>query len=170
MKIIINDKSQNIEITCFDSLENIHDNLKKFPLIKGYLEVKFFALDEKVSSHQLSNLKKVFEKLNIYSLRLYSNDRDTILAGKSLKIDSIYLKEKELRAKFILQDSKKKDDLLHEETVRSGDRISSNGNLCIIGDGNPGAIVSAKKNIYVWGKLLGIAFAGNGGYKNASIT
>ena len=170
MKIIINDKSQNIEITCFDSLENIHHNLKKFPLIKGYLEVKFFALDEKVSSHQLSNLKKVFEKLNIYSLRLYSNDRDTILAGKSLKIDSIYLKEKELRAKFNLYDSKKKDDLLHEGTVRSGDRISSNGNLCIIGDVNPGAFVSAKKNIYVWGKLLGIAFAGNGGNKNASIS
>ena len=170
MKIIINDKSQNIEITCFDSLENIQDNLKKFSIIKCDLEVKFFAIDEKVSSHQLSNLKKVFEKLNIYSLRLYSNHRDTILAGKSLKIDSIYLKEKELRAKFILHDSKKKDDLLHEGTVRSGDRISSNGNLCIIGDVNPGAFVSAKKNIYVWGKLLGIAFAGNEGNKNASIS
>ena len=108
MKIIINNKSQNIEITCFDNLEHIHDNLKKFPLIKCDLEVKFFAIDEKISSHRLSNLKKVFEKLNIYSLRLYSNDRDTILAGKSLKIDSIYLKEKELRAKFNLYDSKKK--------------------------------------------------------------
>ena len=53
--------------------------------------------------------------------------------------------------------------------MRSGDRISSNGNLCIIGDVNPGAIVSAKKNIYVWGKLLGIAFAGKSGDKNASI-
>ena len=80
MKIIINDKRQNIEITCFDSLENIQDNLKKFSIIKCDLEVKFFAIDEKVSSHQLSNLIKVFEKLNIYSLRLYSNDRDTILA------------------------------------------------------------------------------------------
>ena len=65
--------------------------------------------------------------------------------------------------------STKKDDTLYEGTVRSGDRISSNGNLCIIGDVNPGAIVSAKKNIYVWGKLLGIAFAGKGGDKNASI-
>ena len=64
---------------------------------------------------------------------------------------------------------KNKDDILYKGTVRSGDRISSNGNLCIIGDVNPGAIVSAKKNIYVWGKLLGIAFAGKGGNKNASI-
>ena len=64
---------------------------------------------------------------------------------------------------------KKKEDILHEGTVRSGDRISSNGNLCIIGDVNPGAIVSAKKNIYVWGKLLGIAFAGVKGDNNAFI-
>ena len=34
---------------------------------------------------------------------------------------------------------------------------------------NPGAIVSAKKSIYVWGKLLGVAFAGKSGNKNASI-
>ena len=170
MKIIVNDTSQNLEITCLDNLDNIHENLKKFTLIKCDLEVKFFAIDEKVNSYQLSNLKKVFEKLNIYSLRLYSNDRETILAGKSLKIYSIYLKEKDLRAKFILHNSKKKDDLLHEGTVRSGNRISSNGNLCIIGDVNPGAFVSAKKNIYVWGKLLGVAFAGNGGNKNASIS
>ena len=61
------------------------------------------------------------------------------------------------------------EDILHEGTVRSGDRISSNGNLCIIGDVNPGAIVSAKNNIYVWGKLLGIAFAGKTGNNNASI-
>ena len=32
------------------------------------------------------------------------------------------------------------------------------------------AIVSAKKNIYVWGKLLGIAFAGKSGNKNSSIS
>ena len=38
-----------------------------------------------------------------------------------------------------------------------------------MGDVNPGAIVSAKKNVYVWGKLLGIAFAGEGGDKNAHI-
>ena len=66
-------------------------------------------------------------------------------------------------------DSKKQDDILLPRTVRSGDRISSNGNLFIIGDVNPGAMVSAKKNIYIWGKLLGIAFAGKGGNKNASI-
>ena len=103
-------------------------------------------------------------------LCIYSNNRDTILSGKSLKIDSTFIKEQEIKNKLLAFNSKKKDDILHKGTVRSGERISSNGNLCIIGDVNPGAIVSAKKNIYVWGKLLGIAFAGKSGNKNASIS
>jgi septum site-determining protein MinC len=170
MKITINDTSKIQETISFDNLENIDEIFKKLPSIKCHLEVNLFAINETISAHDLSNSKKAFEKLNIYSLRLYSNNRNTILAGKSLKIDSIFLKEKELRTMLILHDTKKKEDLFHEGTVRSGDRISSNGNLFIIGDVNPGAFVSAKKNIYVWGKLLGIAFAGKGGDKNASIS
>ena len=92
------------------------------------------------------------------------------MSGKSLRINSTFLKEQEVKNKLLLFNSKEKADILHQGTVRSGDRISSNGNLCIIGDVNPGAIVSAKKNIYVWGKLLGIAFAGQSGNKNASIS
>ena len=38
-----------------------------------------------------------------------------------------------------------------------------------MGDVNPEAIISANNNIYVWGKLFGIAFAGKNGNKNASI-
>ena len=115
----------------------------------------------------LKNSKSKY--LEIFSLYIYSNNRDTILAGKSLKIDSNFLREQEVKNKLLQIDSKKKEGILHEGTVRSGDRISSNGDLCIIGDVNPGAIVSAKNNIYVWGKLLGIAFAGKGGNNNASI-
>ena len=90
-------------------------------------------------------------------MSIYSNNRDTVLSGKSLKIDSAFVKEQEIKNKLQLLNSEKKDDILHKGTVRSGERISSNGNLCIIGDVNPGAIVSAKKNIYVWGKLLGLS-------------
>tara|TARA_B100000886_G_scaffold289380_1_gene214511 strand:+ start:54 stop:353 length:300 start_codon:yes stop_codon:yes gene_type:complete len=90
---------------------------------------------------------------------------DTLLSGKSLKLDSTFLKEQEIKNKLLLFKSINKYDILQEGPVRSGDTISSNGNLCIIGDVNPGAIISAKKNIYVWGKLLGIAFAGKVGIK-----
>ena len=167
MKIVINDKY--LENISFKNLDDIIETFKKFSSIKGSLEAKLFVINNSISSNKLLMFKNNFDKLNIISLSIYSNDRNTILAGKSLKINSIFIKEQEIKKKFFLLDSRKNDDILYEGTIRSGDRISSNGNLCIIGDVNPGAIVSAKKNIYVWGKLLGIAFAGKDGNNNASI-
>ena len=171
MKIVINNSSNKkyIGTISFENLYNIDETFKEFSSIKGPLEAKIFAINEPISSHKLSKIKNNFDNLDIRSLCIYSNSRHTILAGKSLKIDSNFLKEQEVKKKLLLLDSKNKDGILHEGTVRSGDRISSNGDLCIIGDVNPGAIVSAKNNIYVWGKLLGIACAGKGGNKNASI-
>ena len=170
MNIVLSSTVSNyFEIFSLEDLDNIHETLRKFFSKKEPIEAKILSINESISIHQLSKLKNHLHNLNVFSLCIYSNDRNTILAGKSLRINSTFLKEQEVKKKLLLFNSKKKDDILHEGTVRSGDRISSNGNLCIIGDVNPGAIVSAKNNIYVWGKLLGIAFAGNTGNNNASI-
>ena len=170
MKILINNiDDKDVEMISFTDLDKFHENFKKYSSIKEPLKVKIFAINESISSQQLSKLKNSFEKNNIHSINIYSNNRETILSGKSLKIDSTFVQEQEAKNKLNLLDSNKNGDILHEGTVRSGDRISSNGNLCIIGDVNPGAIVSARKNIYVWGKLLGIAFAGKGGNKHSYI-
>ena len=171
MKIIINSIDYKyLETISFENLENINESSKKFSSIKSSLEANIFAINESICSNQLLKLKNTFDKINICSLSIYSNNRDTVLTGKSLKIDSTFVKEQEIKNKLFLLDSKKRDDTLYNGTVRSGDRISSNGNLCIVGDVNPGAIISANKNIYVWGKLLGIAFAGRGGNNNAFIS
>jgi len=171
MKIVINDINYKyFETISLEVLENMQNTLKKFSSTKVPLEAKIYAINESISSHQLSKLKNNFDTLNVCSLCIYSNNRNTISAGKFLKIDSTFKKEQEIKNKLLLINKKKKDDILHIGTIRSGDRISSNGNLCIIGDVNPGAIVSSKNNIYVWGKLLGIAFAGKGGNNNASIS
>ena len=171
MEIIINGlDSEYIETLSFENLDNLHETFKKFSSIKGPLRAKIFVIDVSISSHKLSKIKKILNNINIFSICIYSNNRNTILAGKSLKIDSNFVNEQEIKSKLLLFNSKEREDIFHKGTVRSGDRISSNGNLCIIGDVNPGAIVSAKKNIYVWGKLLGIAFAGRGGNNNSSIS
>ena len=171
MEIIINGlDSEYIETLSFENLDNLHETFKKFSSIKGPLRAKIFVIDVSISSHKLSKIKKILNNINIFSICIYSNNRNTILAGKSLKIDSNFLNGKEIKRELLLFNSKEREDIFHKGTVRSGDRISSNGNLCIIGDVNPGAIVSAKKNIYVWGKLLGIAFAGRGGNNNSSIS
>ena len=171
MEIVVNNKkNKSLEIFSLRDLNIIHETFKKFSFLKGPLEAKIFVIDESISSLQFSKLKNHLEKVNISSLTIYSNNRHTVIAGKSLSINSTFVKEQEMKKKLFLLNSKKEDDILHKGTVRSGERISSNGNLCILGDVNPGAIVSAKENIYVWGKLLGVAFAGKGGNKKASIS
>ena len=170
MEIVLRNTKRNyLETFSISDLDNIHETFKQFTSVKGPLEAKIFAINESISSNKLSKLKKYFDRVNISLFCIYSNNRDTILSGKSLRIDSAFIREQEIKNKILLFNSKNKDDILHTGTVRSGERISSNGNLCIIGDVNPGAIVSAKKNIYVWGKLLGIAFAGKSGNKNTFI-
>jgi len=119
MEIVLkNTKSKYLEIFSLLDFDNINENSKKFSSIKGPLEAKIFAVNESISSYQLSKLKNHFDKINICSLCIYSNKRDTILSGKSLKIDSTFVKEQEIKNKLLFFSSKKKDDILHKGTVR----------------------------------------------------
>ncbi|WP_422486260.1 septum site-determining protein MinC [Gudongella sp. DL1XJH-153] len=54
-------------------------------------------------------------------------------------------------------------------TLRSGQEVSYNGNIVVIGDVNPGAQLKAKGNIVVLGSLRGVAQAGIGGNRYAIV-
>ena len=54
--------------------------------------------------------------------------------------------------------------------IRSGQQVNSQGDLLVLGDVNPGAMVSANGDIMIWGKLLGIAHAGKSGNLNSKIS
>ncbi len=61
------------------------------------------------------------------------------------------------------KETEKFPTLYIHRTLRSGQSISSEGNIVIIGDVNPGAEIIAKGDITVWGILGGIAHAGSDG-------
>ncbi len=63
----------------------------------------------------------------------------------------------------------REEGTFYKGTLRSGQRLDVNSNIVIIGDINPGASVYAKGSIIVIGHLLGSAFAGLDGDKNAFI-
>lgn len=54
-------------------------------------------------------------------------------------------------------------------TVRSGQLITFDGNLVILGDVNPGAVIEATGNIVVMGLLRGVVHAGSDGNKGAIV-
>ncbi len=61
------------------------------------------------------------------------------------------------------------DTLLVRGTCRSGTTIHNYGNVVVAGDVNPGAEVTATKDIYIFGKLSGLAHAGVSGDEDAVI-
>lgn len=68
-----------------------------------------------------------------------------------------------------LRETEKLPTLYIQRTLRSGQSISSDGNIVIIGDANPGSEIIAKGDITVWGILGGIAHAGSAGNNYARI-
>jgi septum site-determining protein MinC len=54
-------------------------------------------------------------------------------------------------------------------TVRSGVEIRHPGTIVILGDLNPGGAVIAEGDIFVWGRLRGVAHAGAGGNRECRI-
>ncbi|WP_414153612.1 septum site-determining protein MinC [Prochlorococcus sp. MIT 1341] len=60
--------------------------------------------------------------------------------------------------------------LFHEGTLRSGDHLTTEGDLLVYGDVNPGARISAGGDVMIWGKLRGIAHAGKNGNETSKIS
>ena len=80
---------------------------------------------------------------------------------KSLGLSSI---KKAFDKKIAVSETK-----FHRGSLRSGQRMESEGSLVIIGDVNSGAEVMASDNIIVLGALRGLAHAGAKGNKQAII-
>ena len=170
MKLILrNIANEFIKSISFNNFELYQNFIGELIDIKKPAAASLITSNEKINSYELAKLKLALEEKNIKLTNIYSNNRETVLSGMSLKINSTLSNIKELKNELFMDTSHQKKDILHKGTVRSGDRISSNGDLFIFGDVNPGAIISANNNVYVWGKLLGIAFAGENGNRNASI-
>ena len=166
LRSIANEFIKSFSFKRFELNQDFYDELF---VIKSPATANLITESEKINSCELAKLKLILEKHHIKFSNIYSNNRETVLSGKSLKINSTFLDIKDLKNHSSLDHSSLQKDKLHKGTVRSGDRISSNGDLFIIGDVNPGAVISANNNVYVWGKLFGIAFAGKNGNKNAFI-
>lgn len=115
---------------------------------------------------------KISREYNSEIILFHSICPETIVSASALGYRS-EINVETLSNKPIEEEEKilsKPQTIFHNGTIRSGELIESNGDLLILGDVNPGAMVRAKGNVMVFGRLLGIAHAGNEGDKNAKIS
>ena len=103
-----------------------------------------------INDRQMSKLKdSLFDEIMI---------KDCIFADKEEKESKLFQGVYEGRTKFL------------RKAVRSGQCVSYQGNIVIIGDINHGGEVVADGNIIVFGCIKGRVFAGNNGNEKAIIT
>lgn len=154
-------------------------NLKKDEIV---IKLKEDAKQEEI----IAQLKKKLPELK----KLYKDEKTPIrIVGKVLKnkeIDEIQelIKEKidveidfdmpkSLGLSSITRTFKQEiaisETKFHRGSLRSGQRLETEGSIVIIGDVNSGAEVIASDNIVVVGTLRGLAHAGAKGNKNAII-
>ena len=90
-------------------------------------------------------------------------------SNSSPKSEKTEKNSKSAKAKEKVEGSVHAGVMYLRQTLRSGQSVSHQGHLVIIGDVNPGAEVVADGDITVWGALRGIARAGVGGNNDAEI-
>ena len=165
-------KDNNKLINCFysKSITELNKAIYQIDSDNKNINATLYIDEKKISCDELLGLKELLLKSNIKLTHIYSSCRESVITAKSLKINSNFSNEYFDNFNPKIEDQSNNTDLTHFGMVRSGDQISSKGNLFILGDVNPGAQISAKKNISVWGKLCGVAFAGKNGDDDSTIS
>tara|TARA_B100000214_G_C23936392_1_gene613384 strand:+ start:779 stop:1432 length:654 start_codon:yes stop_codon:yes gene_type:complete len=137
-------------------------------------KIELFVQDIHLSCTEIIEIIEIANNSNCEIIAISSSSPMTIISSQSLGYTSQFIHENNTK---IIKNRKVVDKNLifsktnfHQGTIRSGDYLESLGNLLILGDVNPGAIVSAEGNIIIWGRLLGIAHAGNKGDHKATIS
>ena len=168
----LNIQENNILINSFysKSIAGFNKAIHQITTVNKNTKAILYCNETKISCDELEVLLEFLKKSDIKLTNIYSSSRETVITAKSLKINGIFSDRNFDKFDLRIEEHRDDKDITHFGMVRSGDQLSSNGNLFIIGDVNPGAQISAKKNIYVWGKLSGVAFAGKNGDNQSTIS
>ena len=168
MIIILEETNNHKKTYHAKSFEELEKFIKNVNPKNHSLVATIYSFEKNLTCDELIEIKNIFSNSNIRIKAFLTNSRESLVSAKFLNINAFFSwKEPIIPEKK--EQSNEINDFTHIGMVRSGDKISSNGNLIIIGDVNPGAQISARKNIYVWGKLCGVAIAGISGDENCEI-
>ncbi|SIS36651.1 septum site-determining protein MinC [Salimicrobium flavidum] len=160
-------------------------NHKQKVMIKGTREGLILHLDDqcdfeeiltelkgKLSEHITTDeapLIRVSIELGYRYIHPYQEEilKEIVREQQHLVVEEI--DSKVMTKEVALEWEKDRDITAISQTLRSGQVIDVKGDLLVIGDVNPGGTVRASGNVFVLGKLFGVAHAGSEGWTRAVI-
>ena len=157
----------------------IEAELEKREKLEWVISKSVSTIEEKESIKQhLKNLYYLV-KNDLLNTSQYENERVSVLnfvaelKQSKIDVDIDFDMPKSLGLSSITRTFKQEvaisETKFHRGSLRSGQRLETEGSIVIIGDVNSGAEVIASDNIVVLGNLRGLAHAGAKGNKNAII-
>lgn len=160
------------------------NNCVSINLRKDYIVIKIAEDAEQrkiinALTKKISELKKLYKgertPIKIVGKVLKNKEIDEIqeLIKQNLDVDIEFDMPKSLGLSSITRTFKQEiavsETKFHKGSLRSGQKLETEGSIVILGDVNSGAEVIASDNIVVLGCLRGLAHAGAKGNKNAII-
>ena len=133
--------------------------------------VSLIAKDQLLDVRQLQTIAETLSEVNLCLAKVCTNRRQTAVAAATAGY-SVEQKAPDSTLSPIAQktqSSSQADPLYLRSTVRSGVEVRHPGTVVVLGDLNPGGIIMATGDIFIWGRLRGIAHAGAQGNRQACI-
>jgi septum site-determining protein MinC len=137
--------------------------------LQPFTTVHLVTRDRLLDGRQIQDIDDILQEANLRIQRIYTKRRQTAVAaamsGYSVEQQSTlaHLKDQDGKANAL------EEPLYLQTTVRSGVEVRHPGTIVILGDVNPGSTIIAEGDIFVWGRLRGVAHAGAAGNVNCRI-
>ena len=117
----------------------------------------------------LQRLQEVLRQRHLELLHLRTAEPRTVVAAVALGINVTAISGQPLGLATVSSSLQANTTYVHEGPLRAGDRVEHGGNVVVLGDVNPGALIQAVGHVVVWGRLRGIAHAGAAGNTAARV-
>ena len=134
--------------------------------------VSLLARDQLLDVRQLQTIAETLSEVNLCLEKVCTSRRQTAVAaataGYSVEQKAVDVTLNE-PSEGKTQALSLADPLYLQNTVRSGVEVRHPGTVVVFGDLNPGGIIIAAGDIFIWGRLRGIAHAGAQGNRQSRI-
>ncbi|NJL87803.1 MAG: septum site-determining protein MinC [Leptolyngbyaceae cyanobacterium SM1_1_3] len=132
--------------------------------------VHLVARDRLLDVRQLQAIEAALAEQQLTLRRVYTSRRQTAVAAATAG----YSIEQQTSLAHLTPVATEAEQALEEplylqNTVRSGTEVRHPGTIVVLGDTNPGSRLVAAGDIFVWGRLRGVAHAGSAGNPHCRI-
>ena len=173
-KIVIKGSSDGLNIQILENnwdsvLSELLQSIDTQPDFFKGARLRLILGEIQLGVNELSSLRDILSDRDVHLWSVITDHQATASAAANLGLSIARPGVTFDPADVVTSEFDGEEAVLIRRTMRSGQSVHHSGHIIIIGDVNPGAVITAGGNIIVWGRLRGTVHAGCDGDKNTII-